>query len=402
MFDQEPDPSSEPEKPAGEGRRRCHLTPVDGRGGRIALHHRHVVGPVAAFQAQASVFETKDVVDRAVGAVGHLLADTQREIGPGLVQVGTVGSLLSPLRAQETGHIAFSQHIRTARLTAVLGPDDEARHIPDPDGGGERWGEHWSFEYWAPGAALGCSVRLTLVPGSGVAWFWAALVGPGRPLVAVRDCEVALPRGRSLEVRGPGLWADLVCETPMEHWSVGLEAAAVAYDDPLEAWGGERGDPIPFGLDLEWELDGCEPDQWELEQGQMPGDHEARGYRQFGRVSGGVAVGSQRLVADGWGARSHRWGDHGWGAFPGTAMGRLDDGTIFDAVPVTAPATGAGLPPAGFCRVDGRRLEVTPCGPAPVLVSAGKVSPRGRLFRSLCRFEAEGVVAGAGWWEAMM
>ena len=41
-----------------------------------------------------------------------------------------------------------------------------------------------------------------------------------------------LPR-QGLEVRADGLWAELWCETPLEHWTYGLEAFGVRVDDEL-------------------------------------------------------------------------------------------------------------------------------------------------------------------------
>ena len=64
--------------------------------------------------------------------------------------------------------------------------------------------------------------------------------------------EVAAPRGRDFDVRGPGLWLSLVCEAPGEHWSIGLEAFALAVDEPDD----ERGDVVALGLDVEWEAPG--------------------------------------------------------------------------------------------------------------------------------------------------
>src|SRR5512134_1720779 len=59
-------------------------------------------------------------------------------------------------------------------------------------------------------------------------WCWAYVVGPGLGLVVVRDTDVAPPRrSEILDVRAEGLWMELVCETPNEHWSFGLEAFAV-------------------------------------------------------------------------------------------------------------------------------------------------------------------------------
>ena len=84
----------------------------------------------------------------------------------------------------------------------------------------------------------------------------AALVGHGRRLVLVRDQDLEAPRGAVLDLRGQGLWMSVTCETPLEHWSVGLEAFAVGFDDPLEAWGTERGDLVGLAFDLEWEASG--------------------------------------------------------------------------------------------------------------------------------------------------
>jgi hypothetical protein len=69
----------------------------------------------------------------------------------------------------------------------------------------------------------------------------------GRSLV-VRDDEVR----PGPDLRGPGLWLSLVCETPGEHWTIGLEAFALAVDHPDD----ERGELVPLGLDVEWEAPG--------------------------------------------------------------------------------------------------------------------------------------------------
>ncbi len=72
-------------------------------------------------------------------------------------------------------------------------------------------------------------------------------------LVLVHDDDVPLPKGALLEVRADGLWAELVCETPDEHWGFGLEAFGLRYDDPAEAQVSDRAERVPVGLDLEWE-----------------------------------------------------------------------------------------------------------------------------------------------------
>ena len=145
-----------------------------------------------------------------------------------------------------------------------------------------------------------------------MAWYWAAVVGPDRPLVLVRDHDVPLPRGRALEVRTSGLWADHTCETPLEHWTVGLEAFGVALDHPREAFAGERGDLCPLGMDLEWES----------ADDASAGRRRGGGYEQRCTVHGEVLVGAERLEVDGTGWRTHRWGDRDWwGGDPWTWAG---------------------------------------------------------------------------------
>jgi hypothetical protein len=73
----------------------------------------------------------------------------------------------------------------------------------------------------------------------------------GRWLV-VRDDDAPPPALGSLDVRSHGLWVSLVCETPGEHWTIGLEAFALAVEHPDD----DRGDLVPLGFDVEWESPG--------------------------------------------------------------------------------------------------------------------------------------------------
>lgn len=252
----------------------------------------------------------------------------------------------------------------------MTSPADERRHVPGP---GAHWEESWYFDFVTPDASFGGFVRLGLRAAEGRAWWWTVLAGDGRPLVSVRDHDVDLPTGRSLEVRASGLWAEITTETPFEHWSVGLEAFGVALDDPAEAWLGERGDPVAVGLDLEWEATAV-PDE--------AVDPPAPGYSQPCSVHGDVLLGDQRLTIDAKGWRAHAWGDRDWWSTgsPTAIVGHLDDGT---------PVTSADH--------DLRILTTTR---APVLITApgGRVS---RLDRSLCRFETPTGQRGAGWCESV-
>ena len=255
-------------------------------------------------------------------------------------------------------------------------PADERRH---PAGRGPDWEESWYLDFVDGGGGLAGYVRLTLRPGEGTAWFWAGMVGGGPKLVTVRDHEVPLPAGRGLEVRASGLWTELVCETPLDHWSVGLEAFGVALDDPLEAWRQERGDPWALGLDVEWEGDeGCVP--W-------PG--AGAGYSQACMVHGDVLVGAERFALDGHGTRVHLWGERPRLVPSGWAAGRMEDGRPFLATDPLVDCDDEGR--VRSLRVGG--LTATAVAHAPILVPA-----EGRLARALCRYEGGGV-GGHGWAE---
>lgn len=236
-------------------------------------------------------------------------------------------------------------------------------------GPGADWEESWDFDFALADGSFGGFVRLGLRPHEQRAWWWTCLAGDRRPLVSVRDHDVELPVGRSLEVRASGLWGEITTETPLEHWSVGLEAFGVALDDPDEAWRAERGDLVAVGFDLEWEA-----------RAGAPPVPDGAGYSQPCTVNGEVLLGQERIQIDAFGWRAHAWGERDWwSARPGTRIfGHLTDGT-----PVTS---------------DGEDLRVTSARRAPVLVRAGdgRVS---RLDRSLCRFETAGGRPGSGWCE---
>jgi hypothetical protein len=180
---------------------------------------------------------------------------------------------------------------------------DEHLH---PGAGGDRW---W-FDLTAPVARL--TVEL-VAPAAGPWHYRAVLRDGGRPgdLVVVDDDEVPPPRGRSLEVRTHGLWAEQVVEEPFDHVSVGCEAFALRLE-PLGdgAQGLERlpgdgdpaaplvGEPVPFGLDLGWEAEGGPT-------AVAPGP----GYRVEGVVYGEILLGDARIVVE----RAHGGWGHVWG-----------------------------------------------------------------------------------------
>jgi hypothetical protein len=133
----------------------------------------------------------------------------------------------------------------------------------------------WLLEF-ANAEDLRGLVRLEVREGQPHASFWTFLTGlPGHAgIVAVRDDEVPPPR-QGLQLRGDGIWAELMCETPREHWTFGLEAFGIRVDNLTD----EMGDRIPVGLDLEWEVSAAGP--------------------PAGTVHGDVLVGRDRFGVDG-------------------------------------------------------------------------------------------------------
>jgi hypothetical protein len=290
---------------------------------------------------------------------------------------------------------------------------DELAHAPDPD---PLWGESWYFDFAQPDGSFGGYVRLGLYPNSKRAWWWAYLVGDGRPLVVVRDHDVPLPT-QGLEVRTEGLWGELVCETPHEHWSIGMEAFGVALEHPADAYRGERGERVAVGLDLEWE-----------ERGPVYPYGMTTRYEQACRVTGEVLIGDESIDVDAVGERDHSWGVRDWWAFPWTwTAGQLDDGSAFHAAGThlhgatvwkagfvaseestiediesftTSTTLGAeGFPTAATFGVGSLGdLAVTPLGFGPIELVApdGRVS---RFPRAMCRFTSADGRSGGGWTE---
>ncbi len=258
------------------------------------------------------------------------------------------------------------------------GVDQERRHPPGAD---PLWEESWYFDFAA--AEIGGFVRLALFPNLGVAWYWGYLVRRAEPLLVARHHEAALPRGEALELREDGLWAALYCETPHEHWTAGLEAFAVALDDPGDALTGERGDRVPLGFDLEWESAGALVDT------------EGPGYAQPCLVSGEILVGAERLEFEGRGHRDHRWGRRDWwnGGWM-WAAGTLDDGATFCGRAVG----GAAGPSTTPLTVSDLELTATPrlVATIPLEAPEGRTS---RLDRALCHFVAGDGRTGYGWSE---
>ncbi len=210
-------------------------------------------------------------------------------------------------------------------LSGGLVVGDEGRHCVE-SGLLEGWEESWHFDFISTDGDIGASLRLGRQLSQGLAPVWGCLVRKGHPLVHLVDHEVPLVRETdSIGVRGEGLWADAVCETPFDHCSVGLEAFAIELDDSQEALGQAWGDRIGLGFDLEWET------TWPVASFELP---NLKGYQMMCRVHGEVLIGSDTLAIDGWGQRQHIWGLPPWRAGAWCwGGGTLDDGTTWQLNP---------------------------------------------------------------------
>ena len=200
--------------------------------------------------------------------------------------------------------------------------------------------EEWTFTFWAGDGALGAIVLLRLLPVARRCWYWSALTRRDAPLLHLVDWDVPLPRpGAGLAVRSAGLWADHICESPFQQWTVANEAYAVALDDPEDALGRAYGVATPIALDVEWYAAG-------------PASAVPGGYEQRGEVHGVIELGDGPLELDGLpGHRTHRWGDDLTmpSAAPAVAHlglrapARLPDGSVADLV-LTADGWRARVP----------------------------------------------------------
>jgi hypothetical protein len=229
---------------------------------------------------------------------------------------------------------------------------DERPHAAGPS---PAWMESWHLDVATPDG-VGLAVRLACAPAAGVAWWWTHLVLPdvAGPVV-VRDHEVGLPR-QGLEVRADGLWGELFCETPFEHWTYGLEAFGVRLDDPADSLRGEIGERMPVGLDIEWEFDPAASGPHELAD-----DGVVTGYEQFGGAHGEVLLGRSRFELEGPARRSHTWrpirldrtARSVWMCSPELAVSfTARDG---DAVDGYVAATGAAAEPISTVRSETHR-----------------------------------------------
>jgi hypothetical protein len=124
-----------------------------------------------------------------------------------------------------------------------------ADEMPHPGAGCDEW----IFAAWTPDGSFGMVSGHRIIGGS--AWYWFGLVQSGYPLLAITEWDVRL-RSNPFIVKAPQMWAEHHCVAPLEQWTIGNEAHAVALDDPDEALGRSYGVPTPITTDIEWYANG--------------------------------------------------------------------------------------------------------------------------------------------------
>ena len=186
--------------------------------------------------------------------------------------------------------------------------------------------EEWVFTAWTDASDLGVISGHRIVGTR--AWYWAALARAGRPLLHITDFDVSV-RADPFIVKGEQMWAEHLCDAPLEQWTVGNETYASALDDPDDALGRAYGTPTPIAFDLEWYAT------------ERPTAVDA-GYEQVGVVHGVIEVLGEPTI-ELTEVPAHRW--HRWTAtIPGGAL---------DASPATALAPALAPIPIGRAAAHG-------------------------------------------------
>lgn len=179
---------------------------------------------------------------------------------------------------------------------------DETSHQPS---GRPAWHESWGVEAFLADGSLGLRMEFVLWPDQNRSAFSMLLVRRDAPVVWLNESEAPLPTA-GLEVRASGLWMAFVPQVPLDHFTADLEAFALELDHPDDALGDGYGRRVPVACELEWlhtstDLAHAAP------IGEPIG--EGGGYRLPGRVLGDFQIGHEDLEIDGWGWRTHTWGE---------------------------------------------------------------------------------------------
>ncbi len=195
--------------------------------------------------------------------------------------------------------------------------------------------EEWTFSFWTADLSLAGHTGWRIDPLARTGFYWSVVTRAGLPNLHVAAAGVPL-RSDLLLVKDEALWAEMICESPFEQWTVANETYAVALDEADDALGRAYGTPTAIACDLEWHAAGDPVD--------LAGDG-ARGYLQVGEVDGAIElVGGALHLTAARADRTHRWGTAAGEqlsttvapaalAHTGTrAPVRLPDGAVLDLV----------------------------------------------------------------------
>lgn len=108
----------------------------------------------------------------------------------------------------------------------------------------------FDLEFVATDLTLAGLFRLDVRRPAGATRFLATVLRPGEDPVTVFDYDLPLATG-AFEFRAPGVWVELCCEEPLDHWTVGLEAFGLAIPSAEVVTPSSFGDRVPLGLDLD-------------------------------------------------------------------------------------------------------------------------------------------------------
>jgi len=152
------------------------------------------------------------------------------------------------------------------------------------------------FDWVARDRLLAGFLRISVRPADQCSWCSVVVHPVGSQPVVVLDWSLPTASG-GFAFRAPGIWADLVCETPIEQWTVGLEAFGVAVEPGEVLTPDSFGERTPVGLDLD------------VEAISAP-DELVSGFEHRVSVRGEVLVGPDAYEIDGRGTRRRWWGPY--------------------------------------------------------------------------------------------
>lgn len=296
---------------------------------------------------------------------------------------------------------------------------DEFRHLPGTD---PAWGESWYHDFAASDGSAGGWLRLGLYPNLGVAWYWAAFVRAGRPLVLLADVGAPCPdrsvsSGPSIEVAHGGWSTHWECVEELQSWRIRGTGRARTFADPADVFTPDH--PGDGDVDLHYDL------EWRAAAPAYPYPVTTR-YEQSAWINGSVTIAGETLDVFCPGQRDHSWGNRVWSAPWLWTSGHLAGGPWFHAVRILLPGAttfqigyvvrpdhdlaptdavdvaytvdGADLPTSLRVRVGTLGLTVTPELHAPVLIDSPD-GVRSRFARCVARFEDDHGHVGRGWVE---